>query len=201
MALSVITNGGKLHEDFLRKYIIHSDDKPLGRADWDAYHKAAGESKLAADEKLMLPYMFDESVPLCKSGIVRQNFGEDDAKANIRSLYVSQALSLKVHSTHLSKIGSFCIVAGGSKDPFFRQLLTDLFDAESFIIENSDFAAPLGCAISGAQHALNVSYGQAADMFVVKDTKSFLKPIRENAAVTGKLLERYRQLEAEHVKK
>ena len=201
MALSVITNGGKLHEAFLRKYVKKSEDQPLSRADWDAYHKAAGESKLSADEKLMLPYLFDESVPLCKAGIVRQGFGEGDASANIRSLYVSQALSLKVHSTHLSKIRSFCIVAGGSKDPFFRQLLTDLFDAESFIIENSDFAAPLGCAISGAKHALNVSYEQAADMFVVKDKNSVLKPIQENASVVGKLLERYKKLEEEHVKK
>jgi xylulokinase len=201
MALSVITNGGKLHESFLRKYIVRSEDKPLGRADWDAYHKAAGPSRLSADEKLMLPYLFDESVPLCKSGIVRQDFGEDDANANIRSLYVSQSLSLKAHSNHLSNIGSFAIVAGGSKDPFFRQLLTDLFQAESFIIENSDFAAPLGCAISGAKHALNISYEQAADLFVVKDKQSFLQPIRENVALAAKLLERYRKLEDEHVKK
>jgi xylulokinase len=201
MALSVITNGGKLHEAFLRKYILRSDDKPLGRADWEAYRKAAGASTLSADENLMLPYLFDESVPLCKSGIVRQGFGEDDAAANIRSLYVSQSLSLKVHSTHLSKIGGFAIVAGGSKDPFFRQLLTDLFNAESFIIENSDFAAPLGCAISGAKHALNISYQQAAESFVVKDKQSVLRPIPENVAVTGELLERYRSLEAGHVKK
>lgn len=200
MALSVITNGGKLHETFLRKYVLKSDDKPLGRAEWEAYRKMAGDSKLTADEPLMLPYLFDESVPLCKSGIVRDGFGEDDAKVNIRSLYVSQSLSLRVHSTHLSRIGSFAIVAGGSKDPFFRQLLTDLFGAESFIIENSDFAAPLGCAISGAKHALDISYEQAAEMFVVKDKQSVLRPIPENAALTAKLLERYRKLEAKHVK-
>jgi xylulokinase len=200
MALSVITNGGKLHETFLRKYVLKSDDKPLGRAEWEAYRKMAGGSKLTADEPLMLPYLFDESVPLCKSGIVRDGFGEDDAKVNIRSLYVSQSLSLRAHSTHLSRIGSFAIVAGGSKDPFFRQLLTDLFGAESFIIENSDFAAPLGCAISGAKHALNISYEQAAEMFVVKDEQSVLQPIPENAALTDKLLERYRKLEAKHVK-
>ncbi|MBN1439507.1 MAG: hypothetical protein JW929_08865 [Anaerolineales bacterium] len=201
MALSVITNGGKLHEAFLRKYIVRSDDKPLSRADWDAYSKAAGGAALSADEKLMLPYLFDESVPLCKAGIVRQGFGEDDAAANIRALYVSQTLSLKAHSGHLSNIGSFAIVAGGSKDPFFRQLITDLFGAESFIIQNSDYAAPLGCAISAAKHALNVSYEQAADMFVVKDKNSFLKPIKENAAVVGRLLERYKMLEEEHVNK
>ena len=38
-------------------------------------------------------------------------------------------------------------------------------------------------------------------MFVVKDKQSVLQPIPENAALTAKLLERYRKLEAEHVKK
>lgn len=201
MALSVITNGGKLHETFLRKYILSASERSLTRSDWDAYGKAAGEPGFADDERLMLPYLFDESVPLCKSGIVRENFSENDAAANIRSLYFSQSLSLKLHSTHLSKIGSFCIVAGGSKDPFFRQVITDLFNAESFIIENSDFAAPLGCAISGAKHAMNISYEQAADIFVVKDRNSTLKPIRENVVKAEKLVERYRELESNHVKK
>jgi len=201
MALSVMTNGGKLHETFLRKYILRSDDKPLGKADWEAYRKVSGEPRLSADEKLMLPYLMDECVPLCRAGIVRQGFPEDDATANIRSLYVSQALAVKLHSTHLSKIGSFCVVAGGSKDPFLRQILTDLFNAESFIIQNSDFAAPLGCAISGAKHALNISYEQAAESFVVKDKQSVLRPIKENVAIAGLLLERYRQLENSHVKK
>jgi xylulokinase len=201
MALSVITNGGKLHEEFLRRYILKSEDRPLTRADWAAYSQAAGDPLFSDDENLMLPYMFDESVPLCKAGIIRQNFDADDPRANVRSLYFSQSLSLKVHSTHLSKIDALCIVAGGSKDPFFRQVITDLFNTESFIIQNSDFAAPLGCAISGAKHALNVSYARAADMFVVKDKTSTLQPIRENAAKAQKLVERYRMLEDSHVKK
>jgi xylulokinase len=200
MALSVITNGGKLHEDFLRTYIVKSKDKPIAGADWEAYRKTAGKSELADDEKLMLPYLFDESVPRAKAGIVRDGFDENDAAANIRSLYVSQALSLKLHATHLSELKSFCIVAGGSKDAFFRQVITDLFNAESFIIEYSDYAAPLGCAISGAKHALGLTYDQAAESFVVKDKKSILKPIAANAAKAKKLVERYRKLEEKHVK-
>jgi xylulokinase len=201
MALSCITNGGKLHEDFLRTYVAKSKDKHLDQADWEAYRKLAGSSTLSDDEKIMLPYMFDESVPRSKAGIVRDNFSADDAAANVRALYVSQALSLKLHATHLSDIKSFCIVAGGSKDPFFRQIITDLFNAESFIIEYSDYAAPLGCAISGAKHALGLTYDQAADAFVVKDKASIMKPNPANVAKAGKLVERYKQLEAKHVKK
>ncbi len=201
MALSCITNGGKLHEDFLRKYILKSKDGHIGQADWDAYRKAAGKNDLSENEKLMLPYMFEESVPRARAGIVRDGFAEDDAEANVRSLYVSQALSLKLHATHLSDIKSFCIVAGGSKDAFFRQIITDLFNAESFIIEYSDYAAPLGCAISGAKHALGLTYDQAAEAFVVKDQKSILKPIAANVAVGKKLVERYKKLEEKHVKK
>jgi hypothetical protein len=47
---------------------------------------------------------------------------------------------------------------------------------------------------------LNTGYEQAADLFVVKDKKSVLKPIKENVAKAEKLLERYRQLETNHVK-
>jgi xylulokinase len=201
MALSCMTNGGKLHEEFLRKYILKSADKPIGQAEWNAYRQAAGQPVLTENEKIMLPYLFDESVPRCKAGIIREGFDETSANDNVRALYVSQALALKLHSSHLSDIKSFCIVAGGSKDPFFRQIITDLFNAESFIIQNSDFAAPLGCAISGAKHALNVSYDQAADMFVIKDKTSALKPIPANVAAGKKLLERYKKLEDKHVQK
>jgi xylulokinase len=83
MALSCITNGGKLHEDFLRTYVAKSKDKHLDQADWEAYRKLAGSSTLSDDEKIMLPYMFDESVPRSKAGIVRDNFSADDAAANV----------------------------------------------------------------------------------------------------------------------
>lgn len=200
MALSVITNGGKLHETFLRKYIASAGEEALTKSDWEKYGKAAGEAVLAEDEKLMLPYLFDESVPLCKSGIVREDFTDEDAKTNIRALYLSQALSLKLHSTHLSRMKSFCIVAGGSKERFFRQILTDLFNAETFTIENADFAAPLGCAVSGARHALNTTYARAAEQFVVKDEQSLLTPMKENVAKADALVERYKRLETRHVK-
>jgi len=62
MALSVFTNGGKVHKEFMRRY-LHSPggDKPE-RTDWDAYVKMAGEVSLSDDERLMLPYLFNESV-------------------------------------------------------------------------------------------------------------------------------------------
>ena len=69
MALSVITNGGKVHDHFLHQYIP--------TCDWESYARAAGNFLIAEDEKLMLPYLFDESVPVRKRGIVRDSFNED----------------------------------------------------------------------------------------------------------------------------
>ena len=149
MALSVFTNGSKLHDHFLRRYLLHGTDDEITAADWEAYVQAAGPFQLEEDEHLMLPYRQAESVPLRPSGIVRQGFDEADAKTNIRALSVSQVLSLRLHSSHLSDPASICVVGGGAKNPFLMQLIADVFQAEAYNIRHADFAAPLGCAVSG----------------------------------------------------
>jgi xylulokinase len=197
MALSVVTNGGKVHEYFLRKYIARSDDKEIKKENWDDFVTAAGDSLLSANEKLMLPYLQDESVPLRGKGIVREGFHEYDAQANVRALFISQVLSLKLHSTHLSDVDSLCVVGGGAANRFMMQLISDIFKTETYIIKHADFAAPLGCAISGARAVLNISYKEAIKRFVQKETSSFLSPIKENLPKIDLLLDRYRVLERE----
>ncbi|MCX5681481.1 MAG: FGGY-family carbohydrate kinase [Candidatus Omnitrophica bacterium] len=189
MALSCITNGGKLHDYFREKYFAGKDKN------WDAYIKAAGDRVLNEKENLMLPFLMDESVPLRKKGIVRQGFDENDASANIRALHVSQALSLKIHSSHLSGMKKICIVGGGSKNIFLRQCISDIFNATGYTIENADFAAPIGCAISAARMILGVSYSQACDKFVQQDKGSLTKPLVKNRAVADKLIKRYSAFE------
>jgi len=197
MALSVITNGGKVHEYFLRKYIVRSDEKKIVKEDWNDYVTAAGDSLLSENEKLMLPYLQDESVPLRGKGIVREDIHEDDLHDNVRALFISQVLSLKLHSTHLSDVDSICIAGGGAANRFMMQLISDIFKTETYIIKHADFAAPLGCAISGARVFLNISYKEAIKRFVQKETSSFLYPIKENLPKVDPLLDRYRVLERE----
>ena len=55
MALSVFTNGSKLHDHFLRRYLLHGTDDEITAGDWEAYVQAAGPFQLDEDENLMLP--------------------------------------------------------------------------------------------------------------------------------------------------
>ncbi len=199
MALCCITNGAKLHDYFLKKYIPSSMDKDISISHWREYTKIPGNSILKKDEKLMLPYLFNESVPVCKSGIVREDFDENDVRTNIRALHVSQCLSIRSHSSHLNRVKNICIVGGQSKNPFLRQMVTDVFKAKSYSIKNADFAAPIGCAISGARHLMNISYKKAGKLYMLKDKSTVLKPIRKNVSTIKHLLKRYADLENKHI--
>jgi len=186
MALSVITNGGKVHYHFRHRY--------TPTLDWESYTRAAGDPLLNEDEKIMLPCLLDESVPLLRRGIIRDGFDEDDPETNIRALHLSQVLSLKLHAGHLSAVDEICIVGGGSRNRFLRQLIADVFHARTFTIQNADFAAPLGCALSGARALLGLSYEETVSTFVQREISSYLEP-KQNGIIIENLLQRYAQLE------
>jgi sugar (pentulose or hexulose) kinase len=143
----------------------------------------------------MLPYLREESVPLRAAGIVRDGFDDQDARMNIRSLHVSQALSLKLHSGHLTETEALCVVGGAAKNRFLRQLIADVFDSNTYNIRHAAFAAALGCAISGARAILNMSYEEAAGRFVQIDEASSARPLEANRNLVRKLLRRYEALE------
>jgi sugar (pentulose or hexulose) kinase len=197
-ALTCFTNGAKVHDHFLKKYITRSEDEKISPENWKEYKGKAGEPILSDDENLMLPYLFNESVPVSKEGIIRQGFGEDDGPTNIRALHISQSLALKLHSSHLDRIDNICIVGGSAKNSFLRQIITDVFNAPSYSIKNADFAAPIGCAISGARRILKTSYKKAAEMFVQKDESTALKPVEQSTSRVKYLIEQYSLLEEDH---
>lgn len=195
MALTCFTNGGKLHELFLRKYCEIPEGTQLQGNDWQRYIELAGAPHLSETEPLMLPYLYQESVPVKPAGIVRSDFSEKEAGVNIRSLHISQVLSLKRHSLHLGKTDSICIVGGVSTNRLFRQMLADVFQCQTYVIRNSDFAAPLGCAIAAARHSLKVSYDKAAEFFVEKEPDSILSHNPKLKPTVDVLLNRYGKLE------
>ena len=190
MALSVITNGGKVQDDFKGRYL-----KDSGDSSWKKYLEVAGDPQLSSDEKLLLPYLFDESVPLKKKRIVRDSFTDESGEENIRALILSQVLSLKLHSDHLGEVKDLCVVGGGAKNSLMMQWIADAFEAETYTIEDPAVAAPLGCAIGAAVKALNISYEEAAERFVKKDTGSVNRPIPENINIMRTLIKRYQELE------
>jgi xylulokinase len=195
MALTVFTNGAKLHESFLDKYLPKRTSGSGDGDRWEAYVSAAGEAILREDEPLMLPYLRDESVPLRPSGILRDGFDDKDARVNIRSLHISQVLSLKLHSSHLGRTDALCMVGGAGRNRFLRQLIADVFNSNTYNIGHADFAAALGCAISGARALLNISYEEAAERFVQIDRASSASPLETNRRTISSLLQRYEALE------
>jgi len=194
MALTVFTNGAKVHEYFMERYTQRRSTKEVEK-DWEAYVSAAGEAMLYDNEKLMLPYLLDESVPIRPHGIIRDGFEERDGNTNIRALHISQALSLQLHSLHLSHTDEICVVGGAAGNRFLRQLIADVFDARTYTIQHAGFAACLGCAISGAKVLLQIPYEEAASMYVQADKTSQAEPLRQNRAAIRTLLHRYEELE------
>lgn len=195
MALTVFTNGAKVHEFFLEKYIAMKGHEGAAKKDWESYVYAAGEPIIGDNEKLMLPYLLDESVPQRPRGIVRDGFDGLDAETNIRALHISQALSLRLHSNHLNYADALCVVGGGSNNRFLKQMIADMFDASVYTIRHADFAAAFGCAISGARNILDVTYEEAASRFIQVDRESLVDPIRENQTAIQALLCKYAALE------
>jgi xylulokinase len=195
MALSVITNGAKVHDHFIKKYLIKSEDKSPVDSDWKEYINMAGPALLTQNEKLLLPYLLDESVPLKKMGIIRDGFTAEDPGTNIRALILSQVLSLKLHSGHLGKVKELCVVGGGAKNNLMMQWIADAFNADTFTIETSAVAAPLGCAISAAVKTLNITYEEASERYVRRDALSTKKPILKNVKIMSGLIKRYEELE------
>jgi xylulokinase len=187
MALSVITNGTKVHDALRKRY--------TGDGSWESYAALAGGRGVHEGESLLLPYLQEESVPLRPAGILRDGFDESEAMLNVRALHLSQALSLRLHASHVSDPRSLAVVGGGSYNERLRSFITDAFGAVTYRIRNGEYAAPLGCAIAAARHVLGIDYEEATSRFVQVDEESRLAPRPELAGAYEKLLARYADLE------
>ncbi|MBN1531796.1 MAG: hypothetical protein JXA20_03960 [Spirochaetes bacterium] len=195
MALSVITNGSKLHEIFLRRYLRLPVGGNIGQEQWDRYLAMAGPRTLSPDERLMLPYEFDESIPVRRRGVFREGFSESDCEASIRALHLSQVLSLRLHSGHLGSVRAICLAGGGARNPLMRGMIADAFGARAYSLEHAAFAAPLGCAVSGARHLLGCGYDEVVERFLRIDGGSAMEPDSRNAGRMALLCARYGDLE------
>ncbi|MBW2219939.1 MAG: hypothetical protein JRF40_10680 [Deltaproteobacteria bacterium] len=114
---------------------------------------------------------------------------------NIRALHISQILSLKLHSGHLKNVDTLYLAGGGARNSVLRQLIADVFEVKVCMIENTEYAAPFGCAISGAKEILGISYEEAAGRFIQTDQSSTVSPGGESRPKIKSLLKRYAELE------
>lgn len=189
MALTVITNGGKLHRDFCDRY---------AGGDWNAYGRLAGGRGIDPDrEPIMLPYLSDESVPVAPAGIVREGFDEADAASNVRALHLSHVASMRLHSRHLADVDRVNVVGGGAANPFLRQAIADAFDATVSVASNAEVAAPFGCALSAARFNLACTYEEVVGRFAGGTEE--VKPDPAATENWARLIERYSALERKHV--
>jgi xylulokinase len=176
MSLVCFTNGGKLHDNFVRKYVLgnEEDERKLTAEDWAKYEEIA--TKEGFGQHLMLPYLLAESVPVAPAGIKREGFDDKDAAKNISALYFSQMAALRAHSRHMQPPNEIAIVAGGGKSTVMRQLAANVFNKKTYTIEDQDYAAPLGCAMAAMRHALGCSYEEIASKFVQRKPGSVATP-------------------------
>ncbi len=189
VALTVITNGGKLHREFCDRF---------AGGDWSAYGELTGGRRIDPDrEPLMLPYLSDESVPVAPAGIVRDGFDETDPAANVRALHLSQVASMRLHSRHLADVDRVNVVGGGAANPFLRQAIADAFDATVSVAANAEVAAPFGCALSAARFNLACTYEKVVARFAGGTEE--VAPDPDASGNWAKLIERYRALERNHV--
>ena len=185
MALTVITNGGKLHREFCEKY---------ADGDWTRYAELAGGRDIDPDnEPLMLPYLSDESVPTAPAGILRDGFDESDAYANVRALHLSQVASMRLHSQHLADVDRVNVVGGGAANTLLREGIADAFGATVTAAAYASLAAPFGCALSAARYQLGCTYYHVIDMFAAGADETPTDSAQ--AEKWERLVERYAELE------
>ncbi len=195
MSLVCFTNGGKLHEVFLRRYVLKGAGRDITAGDWEEYESLVLREGFG--QHIMLPYLFPESVPVAPAGIIRHGFDEHDTGKNISALYFSQMAALRNHSRHMEMPAEICMVGGGAQSPVMRQLAANIFDRIVYTIGNAEYAAPLGCAIAAMRHVLGISY-EDVGRFIEKIPESVTHPVVSKVKQLRRAVEEYDRLEKQH---
>lgn len=145
--------------------------------------------------KLMLPYYFAESTPpVDKPGVVRNYDPTSATRAeNVRALFESQAVTMRLHSKWLSEgFESLRVTGGASRSAGFRQIIANVFQAHVLISENPDTAA-LGAALRACEGAGDADFSELTEVFCKPDCT--VEPDRATAPVYDAMLEKYEVFE------
>ena len=143
--------------------------------------------------RLILPYFEPESTPLVLSPRVCRNYREASAAEEVRALLESQALSLRLHSEWLGeKFHRIRLTGGASGSEGFRQILSDVFQAEVETISVTN-SAGLGAAFRAANAVEGIPLERLYALFCRPETIVVPKP--ENRRLYDDLLERFRVFE------
>lgn len=186
MSLTCFTNGS-----LAREKVFAECGATLQYADGEA----CATTRPGNGGRLMLPYYGAESTPPVLEPRVVRNFDATTSTPaeNVRAIFESQALSMRLHSQWLGKHFDCIRVTGGaSRSTGFLQIIADVFQSRVETIQTTDSAA-LGAAMRAAAATYGNSFEELTEIFC--RTEHATEPNPANQSVYEAMLSDYAALE------
>lgn len=186
MSLTCFSNGS-----LAREKVFAECGASLQYADGEA----CAETNPGNGGRLMLPYYGPESTPLVLEPHVARNFdGAASTPAeNVRAIFESQALSMRLHSQWLGKhFDSIRVTGGASRSTGFLQIIADVFQSRVETIQTTDSAA-LGAAMRAASATHGSPLEALSEIFC--RTEHATEPDAANQSVYEAMLSDYAAFE------
>lgn len=186
MCLTCFTNGSLAREKI----------RDACHVSWDFFDREAClESEAGNGGRLILPYFEPESTPLVLTPGMFRNYENASPAEEIRAVFESQALSMRLHSEWMnSNIRRIRLTGGASGSSGFRRILADVFQArvETISVANS---AALGAAMRAANSVDHIPLESLADQFC--RSVEIVEPLEEHRILYDDMLRRFAALESE----
>ncbi|MEM7386029.1 MAG: xylulokinase, partial [Verrucomicrobiota bacterium] len=170
---------------------------------------AVGQTEPGAGGLAFLPYLNGERTPNLPDGkavlhgLTSENFTSGNmARAAMEGVTLGLGYGLQRFKEQGMKPTEIRLTGGGSNSPTWRQILADIFDAETVCLQTAEGAA-LGSAIQAA--ACHAGGGQFDDAglesltgrLIAVDEDSRCRQVSENVSKYGEMQERFNRLSAD----
>lgn len=161
MSLICFMNGSLAREAVRQKY----------KLEWDQFEKAVSNQPIGNEGKIMLPY-FDEEITPASSRAQVYNYGltEDDVNANCRAVLESQFMSMKLHSSWMSKPSVIHMTGGASQNETIVQIAANVFGAKVKRLKTAG-GAGFGAALRALQAVTKESWSSILENYIDFDDK------------------------------
>ncbi len=163
MSLICFVNGSLAREKVREHYQLS----------WEDYEKALAQTKCGNNGKIMLPYFDEEITPASKHAqVYRFGLNESEAEANCRAVLEAQFLSMRLHSSWMSKPDSISITGGASQNSSILQIIANIFGAKVKKLKTTG-GAGLGAALRAYQAHQGCEWSDVFNDFIEYDEKTY----------------------------